>query len=366
MVGLRPLAEGWRQVRTLITDATGDPVLLGMVWPQLRCDQSDWQQLPRGPNVRIRQIVDRTFSKTMIAIEGGDEKALKVKQDAARRVYAAVLMQALEYGGQPVAVITYKSMRTWLEKNCFVPPWLTLLHHGGIVGTNKVRSVRAEFVIGRMLPPAEVIVRQAEALTDEYIARRDYEKSEGVIPIVPDAGGNNAIEVELWQHPHPIVERLRRQACEGSLLQAAGRARAGLRQEGERVDLHIWTAVPLPELGPIEPVLWDEVAVGLDALMLAVGGVWLECARDAVEAYPGLFKLEALKQDRKRRGVSTFPIGSPYRDCTHTSVLKVTYQRVGKGRRTARAVALLARDQVRGWLEARVGALVLCEIEGAT
>ena len=70
MVGLRPLAEGWRQVRTLICDATGDPVLLRAVWPQLRCDQSDWQQLPRGPNVRIRQIVDRTFSKTMIAVEG--------------------------------------------------------------------------------------------------------------------------------------------------------------------------------------------------------------------------------------------------------------------------------------------------------
>ena len=127
---------------------------------------------------------------------------------------------------------------------------------------------------------------------------------------MPDAAGNNAIAVEVWQHPHPLVERLRRQACEGALLQAVGRARAGLRGPNEPLDLHLWTDVPLPELGRVEPVLWDEVAVGLDALMLAAGGVWLECARDAAEAYPDLFKLDALKQDRERRGVSTFPIGT--------------------------------------------------------
>jgi hypothetical protein len=239
-----------------------------------------------------------------------------------------------------------------------------LLHHGAVAGTNEVRSVRAEFVIGRMLPPAEVIVRQAEALTGGYIARRDYEKGEGEIPIVPDAAGNNAIAVEVWRHPHSVVERLRRQACEGGLLQAAGRARAGLRQESEALDLHIYTDVPLPELGRVEPALWDEVAVGLDGLMLAAGGVWLECAADAVEAYHPLFKLDALKQDRARRGACTFPIGTPYRESTRTSTLEVNYKRAGKGRRTARAVTLLPRDQVRGWLVARFGPLVLCEIEG--
>ena len=49
--------------------------------------------------------------------------------------------------------------------------------------------MRAEFVIGRMLPPAEVLVRQAEALTGEYIARRDYEKGEGGDPDRAGCGG---------------------------------------------------------------------------------------------------------------------------------------------------------------------------------
>ena len=47
-----------------------------------------------------------------------------------------------------------------------------------------------------------------------------------------------------------------------------------------------------------QPMLWDEVEVDLDGVMLASGGVWLESVPHAVEAYKdkGLFKAEALKQ----------------------------------------------------------------------
>jgi len=54
-----------------------------------------------------------------------------------------------------------------------------------------------------------------------------------------------------------------------------GRARAGLRSEDEPLDIHLWTDVPVPELGPVEPVLWEDVAGDLDGLMLASGGVWI-------------------------------------------------------------------------------------------
>jgi hypothetical protein len=365
MVGLQPIAKGWRKVRTLICDATGDPVLLRAIWPQLECEQDSWERMPRPECVRVLQMIDRTFSKYAVAVEGKNAKELARKQAAARRMYAALLVRALEYGGQPVAAIMYKSTRTWVEANCFVPDWLTLLHHGDVTGTNEIRYVRALFVIGRPLPAPEDITRQAEALFGKYVAPRDYKQTIGRIPIVPDCAGNTAVEVEgLWRHQHPIGERLRRQACEGALLQAAGRARAGLRGPNEPLDLHLWTDIPLPELGPVVPVLKDELEDGLDAQMLAAGGVWLECAPDAVEAYPGLFKLDALKRDRERRGATTFPIGIPISNVVSSRVLRVTYKRAGKGRRRARAVTLLPRDQVRGWLEARLGPLVLCEIEG--
>jgi hypothetical protein len=300
LVGLRAVAKGWRSVRTLICDATGDPELLRAVWPDLACEEdgmTKWQQLPRLQNTRIFQIVDRSISKYAVAVEG-NEKEIERKAKAAHRMYAALLAKALEYGGAPVAAIVYKSTEEWIRENCFVPQWLTLTHHGDITGTNAFEDVRALFVLGRLLPPAETITRQAEALFGHHIAKRNYRKTVGRIPIVPDAAGNNFIEVETWKHPIANAELLRMQTCEGALIQAVGRARAGLRKADEPLDIHLWTDVPLPALGPVEPVLWDEVETDLDGLMLAAGGVWLENIPHAVEAYKGLFTLDGLKQAR--------------------------------------------------------------------
>jgi hypothetical protein len=58
--------------------------------------------------------------------------------------------------------------------------------------------------------------------------------------------------------------------------------------------------VPLPELGPVEPMLWSELDAGLDGQMLAAGGVWLESAADAGQAYPDEFSAHAVKKSRQR------------------------------------------------------------------
>jgi hypothetical protein len=49
----------------------------------------------------------------------------------------------LQYGGRPVGVIVYKATCDWIRENCHVPPWLTLLHHGGVAGLNSLERVRA-------------------------------------------------------------------------------------------------------------------------------------------------------------------------------------------------------------------------------
>jgi hypothetical protein len=106
------------------------------------------------------------------------------------------------------------------------------------------------------------------------------------------------------------------------VIQAVGRARAGLRGADEPLDIHLWTDVPLPELGPVEPVLWDEVEAGLDGLMLAKGGFWLESAQHAVKAYEGLFSLDGLKQARRGQTVC-FPYSVSNKENTLTAT--VTY-----------------------------------------
>ena len=117
-----------------------------------------------------------------------------------------------------------------------MPAWLKLVHWGDVTGTNALQKVRALFVIGRPLASAEDVTRQAEALFGAYIPQREYvvRRKQGRIPIVPDAEGNNCIRVDVWEHPHPMGERLRRQITEGAIIQAAGRARAGLRRRTSR------------------------------------------------------------------------------------------------------------------------------------
>jgi hypothetical protein len=301
VMGLRPIAKGWQDIPTLICDATGDATLLRSIWPDLRCEVEDWQQLPRPDSVKIFQCVDRALAKSMIATEG-DGAARQVREDAARRMYAAVINQALQYGGKPVGLIVYKSTAEWIRANCYVPDWLTLLHHGGVSGLNVLQDVRALFVVGRPLANAEPVTRSAEALTGEFIDKRAYRKRKagGLIPTVVDDEGHNTVKVEMWEHAHPVAERLRRQITEGSNIQAEGRARPGLRDADSPLDIWRLHDVPLPELGEVIPVLWDELRAGHDALMLAVGGVWLANNEHAAQAYPGLFTLNTLKQARKR------------------------------------------------------------------
>jgi hypothetical protein len=311
MVGLNHPAKGWN-VPTLICDATGDTELLKAIWPQLvEAEPHGWEQLPRPANVRVFQCIDRAISKSVVAVEG---KALEQKIDSARRLYAALLMKALEYGGADVGVIVYKSTKDWIEKNCFVPEWLKLFHWGDVTGTNALQHVRALFVIGRPLASPEAVTQQAEALFGAHIPQREYvlRPKRGRIPIVPDAAGNNCARVDVWEHPDPMAERLRRQITEGAIIQATGRARAGLRTADEPLDLHLWTDVPVPEMGPVEPVLWSELEAGPDGLMLTMEGVWLSSIADAARAFHGLFTAAGLKAARGTRGgggSGVFPIG---------------------------------------------------------
>jgi len=355
MTGLEKLAEGWG-VATLICDATGDAELLKAVWPQLEePDPHGWEQLSRPANVRMIQCVRREFSKWAIAVEGKHEKELKRKVESARWVYAAVLTKALQYGGAEVGVIIYKSTKKWIQENCFVPSWMKLVHWGDVTGTNALQYVRVMFVIGRPLAAAEDVTRQGEALFGAYIPDREYVvwPKRGRIPIVPDVAGYTGIRVDVRRHLHPMAERLRRQITEGNIIQAVGRARAGLRTPTEPLDIHLWTDVPVGELGPVEPVLWSELQVGPDGLMLAMAGCWLQNTADAVRAFDGLFSVNGLRTARARDEdlISELP-----------GVTRVIYQRAAAGCKRATAVFLTEVGDPRAWLEERLGALAYFEI----
>jgi hypothetical protein len=364
MIGLNKLAKGW-DAPTLILDATGDRELLKPVFPQLEePDPRGWQQLARPANVRLFQCIDRTFAKEAIGVEGKD---LERKAAAARRMYASVLVNSLEYGGADVGVIVYKSTEEWIQENCFVPDWLKLVHWGDVTGSNALRQVRALFVIGRPLPKDEAVTRQVEALFGEYIPERNYVEREhgGAIPIVPTPDGNTCAHVNVRVHPHPMAERLRRQITEGAIIHAVGRARAGSRKPDEPLDIHLWTNVPVPELGRVEPVFGDDIEVGFDALMLATAEVWLENTADAERAFPKLLTAKRLEDARRRKNTGVRTYDRNTLQALRKTVFIATYQRAAAGCKRTDALFMYrspAGNSPREWLEAKLGPISRFEI----
>jgi hypothetical protein len=142
--------------------------------------------------------------------------------------------------------------------------------------------------------------------------------------------------------------------------------------------------MPLPELGPVEPVLWSELEGGLDALMFAVGGVWLESVTDAAKAYRDLFTASTLKQARRRgrarsaegnrraraqgdgdEGAQTLTedtssIRTTIGNVPSVNVSYLHYQLPGRGRAPALAVSMRGFNETYAFLEARLGSLSRC------
>ena len=236
-----------------------------------------------------------------------------------------------------------------------MPAWLKLAHHGGVTGTNNFLNVRALFEVGRNQPPPQALALQAEALFSNSIEHREYGKKKARIPIAPDQSGHTQVEVTIHQFRDPLMRRLLWQAREGASIQNFGRARAGLRNAASPLDIHRWTDLPVPELGQVEPALWSEVDVGLDGLMLAAAGVWLECVPDAAKAFPGLFTRRGLKKERQRQ---SYDIANRYillAESYHCAFFE--YHKRGPRMRPARGFSLRNAEETKAWLEARLGPL---------
>ncbi len=368
---------------SFIADATADLELLKLVWPQV---QTDRKLYPLMEHVRFRQMVDRSFSMDAIVATGANVEDRRRK---ARRMWAALLCDASRYGGQrPVMVVTYKATEDYIKSHLYVPPWITLAHHGGVAGTDQWRDVRAIYIVGRTLPDAEHVTVTAEVLTGVGIAERRYVEVE--VPIhVHEQDGCNAVMVKQWRHSHPVAERVRRKICEGGLMQAIGRVRGMWRDEFNPVDVNIWTDVPVTdELGyPVEAILWDDVTPSVEQTMIGVGGVWLENAKDAASAYPGLFTHDALRQARTvsfpynrtligdshtphQNHPSTqanyLPMDTLYGTVEHlfgrfqsTTPPTTRYRKAGRGQKAVVAAFIpgFDRQDCHGWLERKLGPL---------
>jgi putative DNA primase/helicase len=165
-----------------------------------------------------------------------------------------------------------------------------------------------------------------------------------------------------------MAEAVRWQICEGELIQIIGRGRGVNRTSADPLEVTVLTDRPLP-LEVAEAVSWDELAPNPEDLMLGQAGVAFEDAADASRAYPNLWLTgEAAKKAFQRARCGTFPIRELYIGKCPAPLRRAKYQRKGPGKRPAVVVfdpKAIASDELRGWLEDRLGELARLDIEEA-
>ena len=301
----------------------------------------------------VYQVVDNSFSKTWMLPTDPNEHIEK-----AREILAMVLREASKFAPQRSLLIVHLGTEVALRKHCCLPPWLEVAHHGAVSGLDKWGAVRAAFVVGRTMPPAELITRQAEAISGEYIAQRSYVGCEEIIHTV-----KGAIAVQGFKHPHPIGQRLLRRAVWGGVLQEVGRTRYISRAADDPLDIWLINDVPVPELGDVIPVQWvgddptfgQKVGPTIDDVMLT--GCWLENASDAKRVHDALIASPGALRDARSWTKSAVPYQKLIADGSIAGAFQVVaYRRKGAGAKKSHAIFLEgATHDLKAWLEQKFG-----------
>jgi putative DNA primase/helicase len=362
--GRRPVAKGW-QVPTIILDALLQPELVRPYWPQVEVTA---EIEARTPYMRVRQQVGRDWAKSALVPDdyspGDRDRRLKNSE----RLRAAVWREVRARGGRSL-VVAQKAVEEYWRTCGVMPQGLEMAHHNAVAGRDEWgpgpgrEGVRSLVVIGRTLPRPRDVERMAEALTGAAVAARAsrYDRVDAAILLAD----GTAATTEADRHPDPLAEAIRWQVCEGELIQIVGRARAVNRTAADPVEVLILTDRPLP-IPVDEAVSWEGLMPSAQDLMLAQGGVFLESPTDASRCYPNLWATPAAAKMAASRGqwvtspYREYPIGECY------PLVRATYQRAGERQRPAALVfdpSAVPVDDLRGWLEDRLGELAKLEVE---
>ena len=342
------LAECWNKVPIMFMDATADATVLEAAFPGVTPSP---RYVAHNPHVKIRQLVDRSMSHTAIAPKTADDATARSN---AFKVKAKLISEAVHrYQGQPVvAIVPDATEKVWREGP--IPSWLTILHHGAVTGLDDYGTCRAVYVVGRMLPSASAVEAMAGAITGIAPDAKGYRETKRELVCADGTG----VIVDAWEHPDALCEAIRRQTTEAGIIQAAGRGRGTNRTAANPLDLIIWAAVPIPELGLVEPEIW--AGPSSDDEMLAAG-CWTDSVADAARMHPEIVSSpDALKKSRVRmRGDISL-----YRSLISKCPSSYRY-RPAHGRRSATALAVFLSDvteqEARTYLEAKLGPLAVLE-----
>jgi putative DNA primase/helicase len=246
-------------------------------------------------------------------------------------VHAIVTREARRFPGVKILMVAQKGAKEGLI-DLGLPPNVETGHHNAVAGQDIWRDVQLLVVIGRTMPRTAAVERMAEALTGSAIAplAGQYERITGARFVA----GRGLVACEVDRHPDPVAEAIRRQVCEGELVQIVGRGRGVNRTAANPLDVLVMTDVALP-MPAHEEIAAADLDPTLPDLMLAAGGIAFENPGHAAEACPQIWSnREAAKKAFARARLGTFW----YEEYSHTGlsptsgqIQRIHYQRAGSG-----------------------------------
>ena len=376
--GRRSVGKAWL-VPTIHIDATLNVDLLRPYWPTV---QMTAEIDVRAPHMRIRQLHGRDWPKTALV---PDDYCKHDKQEGERRlknserVRAVVWREARATNGR-VLVVVQKAVEDYWRQAGPIPGNVELAHHNNVAGRDEwgpqpgKPGVDLTIIVGRTQPRPGDVERIAEALTGKAVSTRcsRYDRQDAAIQIAD----GTAMSAHADRHPDPLAEAIRWQICEGELIQIIGRPRGVMRTSANPTEVLLLTDRPLPI--PIDEVVgWDALAPTPVDLMMGQGGVAFDDAADASRAYPNLWpdrrdpegkrgSPEASKKAFQRARCGTNPNREYSIGECPAPLRRAAYQRAGAGKRPASVTfdpAAVPEDELRDWLEERVGLLAWLKVE---
>jgi putative DNA primase/helicase len=313
--GVRDIVED-RKVPTLLLDATLPSLdILQKFFPQVRAEDITDIDVDVPKHVHITQIVGAPVSIYRLF---GTKKKPAVGERHLKSVLRLIQKWWLEHGRKETLVVCQQKVEGWLKDA--LPPEIKLEHFNNTRGLDIYRLVPSMLAIGRTIPSPDSVEAQAGALTGRE-PRTKVPEGEWY-PQVPRAirmaDGSGIVVERTDQHPDPLCEALRWQACEAEVMQSLGRTRWINRDSPETaLSIGIVSNTVLPiTVNTVLP--WQAPSAAVE--MPVDEGIILTAPTDIARAWPGttvraakyiLQKLRALVPGRRAGTEDNFSVGAP-------------------------------------------------------
>jgi putative DNA primase/helicase len=341
--GTKPVRAGWR-VPTLLLDATLEPDLVRIHWPDLVVTAD---VKVAAAHQRVRQAADATYSLSSLRPRdatkpepvGNELERQKTRDRKRRDLHALFAAVGRQNAPERVLAVCQQSVEAALGPP--LPSNIDLRHHNALAGRDEWRQVPMLAVAGRTIPSPKDAEDVAEALSGRAIEKR-IKGRDWYHPIIVqrEMADGSFVPAVAHQHHDLIAEAVRRSSCESEIVQIVGRGRGVNRREGDPLDVLVLGDVVLP-LPVTELITSDALEPTAMDLMLAAGGVAFENSRHAVKAYPRLWpSANAAKQAiAKGGGPKSLVIKKGSARCVLEKYAHLfwLYQLVGSGQKAARA-----------------------------